>query len=107
LIKDVDFQASFNYRAPQESTQGRRKSMYFLDLSAGKDILKRKGSLVASVRDVFNSRKRRSITDTDFLYSESEFQWRARQFLLTFSYRINQKKQRGGGNRGSGDGDDF
>lgn len=108
ILPKVDFQASFNYRAPQESTQGRVKSLYSLDLSAGKDILKGKGTLVASVRDVFNSRKRRSITETDFLYSESDFQWRARQFLLTFSYRINQKKKRGGDREGGFEGgDDF
>jgi hypothetical protein len=58
---------------------------------------------------VFNSRRRRSITDTETIYNETDFQWRARQFLLTFSYRINQKKERGaGGNRGdSSGGDDF
>lgn len=104
----VDVQASFNYRAPQASTQGRRKAIYRLDLSAGKDVLDGKGTVVASVRDVFNTRKRRSITDTDFLYSESEFQWRARQFLLSFSYRINEKKKRNKGeNRDFGGGEDF
>ena len=108
VLPKVDFQASFRYRAPQETTQGRRKSIYSLDLSLGKDVLKGKGTLVASVRDVFNSRKRRSITETSNLYSTSEFQWRARQFLLTFSYRINQKKKQGGGrNNGFDGGDDF
>ena len=109
ILPKVDFQASFRYRAPQQTTQGSRKSMYWLDLSAGKDVLKGKGTIVASVRDVFNSRKRRSKTETATLYSESEFQWRARQFLLTFSYRINQKKKRGGGKSREdfGGGDDF
>ena len=109
VIKGVDMQANFRYRAPQQTTQGRSKSIYSLDLSAGKDVLEGKGTLVASVRDVFNSRRRRSITDTETIYNETDFQWRARQFLLTFSYRINQKKERGpGGNRGdSGGGDDF
>jgi len=108
LLPKVDFQGSFRYRAPQKSIQGERKSMYFLDLSAGKDVLKGKGTVVASIRDVFNSRRRRSIVDTETLYSESDFQWRARQFLLTFSYRINQKKKRSP--RTGGDfsgGDDF
>ncbi|MBL4707277.1 MAG: TonB-dependent receptor [Flavobacteriales bacterium] len=108
VLPKVDFQTSFRYRAAQESTQGKTKALYNLDLSAGKDVLKGKGTVVASVRDVFNTRKRRSIVDTDQIYSESEFQWRARQFLLTFSYRINQKKKRGG-NRGKeeGSGDNF
>ena len=109
VIKGVDMQANFRYRAPQQTTQGRSLSLYSLDLAAGKDVLQGKGTLVASVRDVFNSRRRRSITDTESIYNETDFQWRARQFLLTFSYRINQKKKRGPeGNRGSsGGGDDF
>jgi hypothetical protein len=107
VIKGVDMQANFRYRAPQQTTQGRSKSIYSLDLSAGKDVLEGKGTLVASVRDVFNSRRRRSITDTETIYNETDFQWRARQFLLTFSYRINQKKERGGGRDESGGGDDF
>jgi len=107
LMPKLDFQASFNYRAPQETNQGKRKSLYSLDLSFSKDILKGKGTLVASVKDVFNSRKWRSIVDTEYLYSESEFQWRARQFLLTFTYRINQKKKRGGREGYDGDGNDY
>jgi len=109
FAKGLDVQANFRYRAPQNTTQGRSLSLYSLDLSAGKDVLQGKGTVVASVRDVFNSRRRRSITDTETIYNETDFQWRARQFLLTFSYRINQKKERGaGGNRGdSSGGDDF
>ena len=109
VVKGVDAQANFRYRAPQQTTQGSSKSVYSLDLSAGKDILKGKGTVVASVRDVFNTRRRRSITDTETIYNETDFQWRARQFLLTFSYRVNEKKKRDSvGNReDSGGGDDF
>lgn len=107
LIKDIDFQAAANYRAPQRTGQGRQKSLYSIDLSAATDLMKGKATLVASVRDLLNSRKRRSITETATLYSESEFQWRARQFLLSFTYRINQKKKRNGGNPGFDGDDDF
>lgn len=107
LMPKLDFQASFNYRAPQKTNQGRRKAFYSMDLSLAKEVLKGKGTVVASVRDVFNSRKWRSITDTENLYSESEFQWRARQFLLTFSYRINQKKNRNNNAKDFDGGDDF
>lgn len=108
LSKAIDFQISTNYRAPQETGQGKRKSMYSIDLSASKDIMKGKGTVVASVRDILNSRKRRSITQTETLYSESEFQWRARQFLLSFTYRINEKKKRGGKpSKDFGGSDDF
>ncbi len=107
ILPKVDFQLNGRYTAPQKTTQGRQKSIYSIDMSMAKDILKGKGTIVASVRDLLNSRKRRSIVDTDEFYSESEFQWRARQFLLTFSYRINEKKRRGGMRRDMNGGDDF
>ncbi|MEQ8910024.1 MAG: outer membrane beta-barrel family protein [Vicingaceae bacterium] len=107
ILPKVDGQMSFNYRAPRETNQGRNKSLYSIDLSFSKDVMQGKGTLVASVRDLLNSRKYRGITDTEYLYRETEFQWRARQFLLSFTYRINKKKSRGG-NRGEYDGgDDF
>tara|TARA_R110002096_G_scaffold427737_1_gene638694 strand:+ start:4850 stop:7255 length:2406 start_codon:yes stop_codon:yes gene_type:complete len=94
VLPKLELQSTFNYRAPQNTAQGRMLSLYSLDLSLGKDVMKGKGTLVASVRDVFNTRRRRSIIETEYLFSESDFQWRARQFLLSFTYRINQKKNR-------------
>lgn len=95
FFKKLDFQTSFYYRAPRNSTQGRRLSSYSIDAGLSIDFLKKKGTITLSVRDLFNSRKWRSIIDTPEYYSESEFQWRSRQVQLNFSYRINQKKKRG------------
>lgn len=98
LSKLSDFQLSFNYRAPQNSTQGKTLSMYSIDFGVSKQVMKKRGTIVLSVRDLMNSRKRRSITETDNLYYESVFQWRSRQFLATFSYRLDKdpatKKER-------------
>ncbi|NND77373.1 MAG: TonB-dependent receptor, partial [Flavobacteriales bacterium] len=96
ISKTWDVQASFNYRAPRISIQGKRKSMYNLDIGISRDILKKKGTLVLSAKDILNTRKRRSITEGPNFFSESEFQWRARQFLISFSYRLkHEKKSRG------------
>lgn len=92
FLKKNNFQTSFNYRAPRITTQGKNLSIYSLDLGYSRDVLKGNGTLTASVQDVFNSRKRRRIIDSEGYYSTSEFQWRARQFLLTFTYRLNQNK---------------
>jgi hypothetical protein len=92
FAKRVDFQVSFNYRAPRITTQGKDLSMYSIDLGLSKDIFKGKGTITANVRDLLNSRKRRSIIDTDGYYSNSTFQWRSRQFTVTFSYRLNKAK---------------
>lgn len=102
LLKNIDFQSSLNYRAPRRTTQGRELSQYSIDLGLSRDILKGRGTVTASVRDLFNSRKRRSITENAGYYSESEFQWRARQFIVTFSYRLNRTKEN---ERGADNGD--
>jgi outer membrane receptor protein involved in Fe transport len=94
FFRKVDFQASFNYRAPRVTTQGEELSMYSIDLGLSKDVFKGKATITANVRDLLNSRKRRSIVDNDGYYSNSTFQWRARQFIVTFTYRLNKAKER-------------
>ena len=106
--KKVDFQTTLSYRAPQEVPQGRRKSVFVMDLGLSRDIMKGKGTLTFTVRDLFNTRKWRSETITSNFISDSEFQWRSRTAILTFNYRLNQKKRRER-NRGGRDfnGDDM
>ncbi len=103
LWKELDVQTSFNYRAPIETTQGRNKAMYHIDLGMSKDVLNKRGTLTLSVRDLLNSRKRSYISQGDNFYSEGEFQWRSRMLRLSFNYRINQKKQRQGSGKNGGD----
>lgn len=109
LWKFLDAQLRFNYRAPRNTTQGRDKSFYFVDLAFSKDILNNKGTLTLSVSDLFNSRRWRYIFEDEAFYSRGDFQWHPRQVTLTFNYRLNQKKQRQRGGRegfeGGGDGD--
>ncbi|MEZ4721126.1 MAG: TonB-dependent receptor [Flavobacteriales bacterium] len=109
LQKDFNGQISGNYRAPRNNTQGKTLAVYTLDLGLSKDVLKGNGTITASAKDIFNSNKRRWVVDTDNLYSSSEFQWRARQFLITFTYRLNQKKKpaRDGGSQMYDGGDDM
>lgn len=90
------FQASFDYDAPRNTTQGRQLSSYALDLGASLDIFEGKGTLTLSGRDLFNTRKRRTIVDLPNYKAETVFQWRQRrQVVLTFNYRLNQEKDRG------------
>ncbi|MFY0653657.1 MAG: TonB-dependent receptor [Cyclobacteriaceae bacterium] len=92
IWKNVDFQMNFSYRGPTESTQGTRKSVYRLDLGLTKDILDNKGTVVISVQDLFNTYKYRYTNFGEDFHSNNVYQRRQRQFQLTFSYRINQKK---------------
>lgn len=102
--KNTDVQVRFNYQAPQQTTQGQRKAMTSVDLAASRDILKEKGTITLSVRDLFNTRRYRFIAEGETFYTENDFQWRARQITLSLNYRLNQKKQRGGGRNGDYEG---
>jgi outer membrane receptor for ferrienterochelin and colicin len=88
----VDFQVRTNYEAPQNTAQGKRKSLYYVDTSLAKDIFKGNGTLNLTVLDLFNSRVMRSIAESKNFYAERESQFRRRQINLTLSYRIKQSK---------------
>lgn len=109
IKKNWNFQTSLSYRAPQEVPQGRRKSYFVVDMGFNRDIMKGNGTLTLSVRDLFNTRKYRYETITSTYTSDAVYQRRARSVLLTFNYRLNQKKQRnrGGGGGGFEGGDDM
>src|SRR5690606_26298249 len=92
LPKNLNVQLRGNYEAPQNTAQGKRKALYYADFSLSKDILNRRGTITFNILDVFNSRKTRSITEGINFYTESDFQFRRRQFNLTINYRINQSK---------------
>lgn len=93
IPKDFTVQAKLRYHSPSRTTQGKRLSMTTLDLAISKEVLKGKGRLVLSGRDLFNTRKWRSLTDTPELYQESEYQWSSRSILLSFTYAFGQQKK--------------
>ncbi len=95
IKKKVNLQASFNYNAPQQSPQGETKARYSLDTGFSFDMLKGNGTVSFNVKDVFNTRKRRSISYGENFVSESEHQWRSRYLRVSLTYRINQKKKKG------------
>lgn len=98
--KKLDIQTAFMYNAPRNTPQGKQLSMYSWDLGLAIDVLKGNGTITFSAKDMLNSRRRRWEIDTPTLVSTNDFQWRARQFVLSFSYRLNQKKKRDRGGRG-------
>jgi len=105
----IDFQANAFYRGPSKNAQSKRKGILSTNLAFSKDLIKDKATLSLNVSDLFNSRKRRSETRTERVFTYSEFQWRQRQINLSFLYRFNQKKsqRQGRGQRGGGDDGDF
>src|SRR5690606_5507222 len=92
LPHSLDIQVRGNYEAPQNTAQGRRKSLSYADLSMSKDIFSGRGTVTLNVLDVFNSRRMRSISEGVNFYTESDFLPRRRQINLTLNYRIKQAK---------------
>jgi outer membrane receptor protein involved in Fe transport len=112
LPGNIDWQTRLFYRGPSETAQSKNKGIFSTDLAFSKDLFKDKASIAFNIRDVFNSRKRRSDNFTDTFNNYGEFQRRVRSFNLAFTYRFNQKKKRersgrGGGNGGGGGDFDF
>ena len=105
----IDWQTNAFYRGPRQNAQTETKGILSINLAFSKDVLGDKGTLSFNVSDLLNSRKRQSFTQTPFFTSDSEFQWRERQFTLSFIYRINQQKERNGrqqrGQNGEDDGE--
>ncbi|MDH7445906.1 TonB-dependent receptor domain-containing protein [Aquimarina sp. 2201CG14-23] len=105
LPAKIDWQTTAFYAGPSENAQTKREGLFSMNLAFSKDLFKDKASLTFNISDLFNSRKRQSISTTETFISDSEFQWRERSFTLSFTYRFNQKKkrQRSRGNFNGGD----
>jgi len=94
LPTKIDWQTNVFYMGPNNNAQTENEGMLSLDLAFSKDIMNDNGTIGFRVSDLLNSRKRQSLTTATNFISESEFQWRRRQFNLSFTYRFNEKKER-------------
>jgi outer membrane receptor protein involved in Fe transport len=82
------FQATGGYESPEVVPQGKRKEMYGVDLGLRKEFLKNKATFTFNVNDLFNSRRRGSISDTENFYQDSYRRWDVRSFRATFTYKF-------------------
>lgn len=87
-------QLSWFYQGSEVNAQGTVQPISAFDASIGYDLFNGKGVLSLNVRDLFNTRKRRWDIEEPGFSSSSEFQWRQRQWLLTFRYQLKQDKSR-------------
>ncbi len=93
LPAKIEWQTNAFYRGPSEEVQGNTDGLLSINLAFSKDILNDNATVSVNVSDLLNSRKRNSMTTTEFFNRESEFQWRERQINLSFIYRFNQQKR--------------
>lgn len=89
------------YMGPSITSQGEREGFYTASFAARQDFMKKKATVSLQVRDLFSSMKHNFIIDIPGLYSENEFTREGQVVTLSFTYRINNYKnkrsQRNGG----------
>ena len=88
----LDLQLRGNYEGRRRVAQGVQKAIAYLDISASKDIMNGRGTLILNVMDVFNSRRNRYIFEGPGFMTEGDVLPRRRQINLTLNYRIKQSK---------------
>ena len=100
LPYDISIQGSFRYNSKQTLAQGYRPATYGLDLGAKKNFLNRKFTLSVNCRDVFDSRKWETYTESDTFSRHQMNKRRSRtvRFTLTWNFgnqNSNKKKPEG------------
>lgn len=99
---------SGRYRSPHVLAQGVTTHSYSIDAGLRKTFLDKKLVLALNVRDIFNSRARRSTTYGDGFWQFQENQWNSRTVSLSITYNFgnqNAKKKQQRQSETSGDDD--
>jgi len=86
-------QVSASYRAPQLTPQGSMLARYGINIGARHDILKKKGSIIATISDPFNTMTESSTLETQFLTKTSVRKRDARVFYLGFVFHFGASKK--------------
>ena len=106
---NIDWQTNARYRGAIQDAQSDTDGILSIDLAFSKELFDNSLTVSLNVRDLLNSRRRESVTTTDFFRRFRDSQWRVRQINLAVIYRFNQQlNKRGDSGRGNGNsGDDF
>lgn len=92
LPGNIDWQTRFFYRGPREDALNKSRGIATLSGAINKEVFKKKGTLSFRASDIFNSSRRITETFAQTFYSYSEFQWRQPTYILSLTYRINERK---------------
>ena len=102
------------YFGPRANAQTESKGILTFSGALNKSLFKKKGELSFRVRDILNSSRRKSTTETIDFRNYTEFQWRQPSYVFTLTYRINERKMERKRNRNQnfgsgedGEGPDF
>jgi len=100
FIKSLDFEITGRYQSEEQTFQSIRSANLFADFGLRYKILKGKGVLNFSIRDIFASRIRENVTEGDNFYAYT-FRQRGTFYTLGFSYGFGKGEamRYGGGRR--------
>lgn len=96
FTKNFTGQISANYRSPRVVAQGTTSHSYSIDIGLRHTFLNKQLALALNVRDLLDSRARRSTTWGEGFWQYGENRWHSRQISLTLTYNFgNQNRRRG------------
>jgi outer membrane receptor protein involved in Fe transport len=95
----LKFQIKYNYQSTFSIGIIELKPVQYASIAFSKEILKKQATLTFRVNDIFESRRNNLFSEEAFTFSQRNVQYNDRQFLLSFTYRIKQKKRRDKHNR--------
>lgn len=94
FTKTFSGQISANYRSPRVVAQGETTHSYSIDLGLRKTFLDRKLALAFNVRDILDSRSRKSTTWGEGFYLNQERRWHSRNVSLTLTYNFGNTQRK-------------
>jgi outer membrane receptor protein involved in Fe transport len=95
----LKFQIKYNYQSAFKSGLIELKANQYTSVAFSKEILKKQATLTFRVNDIFETRIDKLFSQEALTNSLRKLQYNDRQFLLSFTYRIKQKKRRDKHNR--------
>lgn len=94
FTKTFSGQIGGRYRSPRALAQGYTTHSYNIDLGLRKTFLDKKLALAFNVRDILDSRARRSTTWGDGFWQNSQRRWHSRTVSLTLTYNFGNMKKK-------------
>ncbi len=93
-------QLRLGYRGATATAQGERKGFLTSNMALRHDFWSRKASLILQVRDLFKTMKRDMIIEGSDIWEHVEMRRESQIIQLSFSYKINNYKQKKNGRNG-------
>jgi outer membrane receptor protein involved in Fe transport len=92
--KNTKFQLNANYRSSMLTAQGTTKAVFFVNAGLRQDVFKRRGSIIMSASDIFNTRHWVEEIDTPLLKEEVISKRTSQYVFVGFTWRFGMLAKR-------------